>query len=66
MKLLMIDNYDSFTWNLVHLFEELGAERGGRSQRRDHGRGGRGASSRTGSSSRPAPDDPRMRASPSR
>jgi anthranilate synthase component 2 len=26
MKLLMIDNYDSFTWNLVHLFEELGAE----------------------------------------
>jgi anthranilate synthase/aminodeoxychorismate synthase-like glutamine amidotransferase len=26
MKLLMIDNYDSFTWNLVHLFEELGVE----------------------------------------
>jgi anthranilate synthase component 2 len=26
MKLLMIDNYDSFTWNLAHLFEELGAE----------------------------------------
>jgi anthranilate synthase component 2 len=26
VKLLMIDNYDSFTWNLVHLFEELGAE----------------------------------------
>jgi anthranilate synthase component 2 len=25
MRLLMIDNYDSFTWNLVHLFEELGA-----------------------------------------
>ena len=22
----MIDNYDSFTWNLVHLLEELGAE----------------------------------------
>jgi anthranilate synthase component 2 len=22
----MIDNYDSFTWNLVHLFEELGAD----------------------------------------
>ena len=26
MKLLMIDNYDSLTYNLVHLFEELGAE----------------------------------------
>jgi anthranilate synthase component 2 len=26
MKLLMIDNDDSFTYNLVHLFEELGAE----------------------------------------
>jgi anthranilate synthase component II len=26
VKVLMIDNYDSFTWNVVHLFEELGAE----------------------------------------
>jgi anthranilate synthase component II len=26
MRVLMVDNYDSFTWNLVHLFEELGAE----------------------------------------
>ena len=26
MRLLMLDNYDSFTWNLVHLFEELGAD----------------------------------------
>ena len=26
MNVLMLDNYDSFTWNLVHLFEELGAE----------------------------------------
>jgi anthranilate synthase/aminodeoxychorismate synthase-like glutamine amidotransferase len=26
MRLLMIDNYDSFTYNLVHLFEEMGAE----------------------------------------
>jgi anthranilate synthase/aminodeoxychorismate synthase-like glutamine amidotransferase len=25
VKVLMIDNYDSFTYNLVHLFEELGA-----------------------------------------
>ena len=26
MKILVVDNYDSFTYNLVHLFEELGAE----------------------------------------
>ena len=26
MKLLLIDNYDSFTYNLAHLFAELGAE----------------------------------------
>jgi len=26
VRVLLIDNYDSFTWNLVHLFEELGAE----------------------------------------
>jgi len=26
VKILMLDNYDSFTYNLVHLFEELGAE----------------------------------------
>src|SRR6059036_1121284 len=26
MKVLMVDNYDSFTYNLVHLFQELGAE----------------------------------------
>ena len=26
MRLLMIDNYDSFTYNLVHLFQELGVE----------------------------------------
>ena len=26
VKVLMLDNYDSFTYNLVHLFEELGAE----------------------------------------
>jgi len=26
VKLLLIDNYDSFTYNLAHLFAELGAE----------------------------------------
>lgn len=26
MKIAMIDNYDSFTYNLVHLVKELGAE----------------------------------------
>jgi anthranilate synthase/aminodeoxychorismate synthase-like glutamine amidotransferase len=26
MRLLVVDNYDSFTYNLVHLFEELGAD----------------------------------------
>jgi anthranilate synthase component 2 len=25
-KILVIDNYDSFTWNLVHYLEDLGAE----------------------------------------
>ena len=25
MKLLMVDNYDSFTYNLVHYLSELGA-----------------------------------------
>jgi anthranilate synthase component II len=26
MRVLMVDNYDSFTFNLVHLLEEIGAE----------------------------------------
>ena len=25
-RVLMVDNYDSFTYNLVHLFGELGAD----------------------------------------
>jgi len=26
VRVLMVDNYDSFTYNLVHLFEQLGAD----------------------------------------
>ena len=26
MKLIVIDNYDSFTYNLVHYFEDLGCD----------------------------------------
>ncbi|MCU0393056.1 MAG: aminodeoxychorismate/anthranilate synthase component II, partial [Thermoflexibacter sp.] len=26
MKILVLDNYDSFTYNLVHLLKELGHE----------------------------------------
>ncbi len=56
MKVLMIDNYDSFTYNLVHLFEELGAEvvtvRNDAITRRR----GRRARAPTGSSSPPARD----------
>ncbi len=32
----LIDNYDSFTWNLVHCLGALGADGRSASQRRDH------------------------------
>ena len=41
LMLLVIDNYDSFTYNLVQYLGELGAELEVVPQRRDHGRGAR-------------------------
>ena len=37
-RVTLIDNYDSFTFNLVHYLGELGARRVCLAQRRDHGR----------------------------
>ena len=50
----MIDNYDSFTYNLVQYLGELGADVDVRRNDADHARRGRRARARRASSSRPA------------
>ena len=64
--ILLVDNYDSFTYNLVHLFEELGAEVVVRRNDADRRGRGRAARARRTSSSRPAPAGRTTRARRSR
>ena len=53
--ILLVDNYDSFTYNLAHLFEELGAEVTVLPKRRDRRRRGGAARAERTSSSPPGP-----------
>ena len=54
----MVDNYDSFTYNLVQYLGELGAEPEVGAQRRGGGRRAARAAATTASSSRPGPCTP--------
>ena len=56
--ILVIDNYDSFTYNLVQLLAALGAEVEVRRNDARHRRGGARAGARRASSSRPGPGTP--------
>ncbi len=61
--LLLIDNYDSFTYNLVHYLGELGAEVVVRRNDALDVAGGDGHAARGASCSRPAPATPTAPAS---
>ena len=62
-RVTLIDNYDSFTFNLVHYLGELGADVCGVAQRRDQRRRDARGRRPTPSSSRPAPARRTRRAS---
>ena len=62
-RVALIDNYDSFTFNLVHYLGELGRRRGGMAERPDQRRGDSGSRSRTRSFFRPDRARPTRRAS---